>query len=414
MKRGIYCLLYLALLIPLFFSVSWAQAETFVSGTVITADGMVVASGVVALERGELHNNEFETGGVIGSDGKFKIPLPSGGPWGLHVYSEGYLYFPLQITVKENQDKDVPVVLPVDSSDKDDPRLSDIRFEKRGADRFRVRMTVRDGNDNLGPQMLAIDGANLKSYRLVPVGGDVADKKADFPEGEYVSADIRGNLDAVDRGQWFFVAADHQCSNGVIYNGLNQSVFSSPRPNPEPLRCEIPGIWKSNFDKTYRFITAGPDRFAGKQLEGDLTVKEIYRKGDLIKFSFVFENEEGQADLSLICSDQMIEMKGSFLFPESGRKGAWLFTKLQNEMRGPSGETLFKNNCAVCHFTDSNARKVGPGLQELFKSERLPSGKPVSEAEVSRQIKEGGGGMPPFGHLKDDEIRALVEYLKSL
>ncbi len=41
----------------LFISPSWAQ--TYVSGKVITSDGMVVASGAVALEKGELHNNAF-------------------------------------------------------------------------------------------------------------------------------------------------------------------------------------------------------------------------------------------------------------------------------------------------------------------------------------------------------------------
>jgi len=275
-------------------------------------------------------------------------------------------------------------------------------------------MTVRDGNDNLGPQMLAIDGRNYKSYRLVPIGGDLANKKADFPEGDYVSADIKGDLDKLDKSQWFFASADHQCSNGVIYNGQNQSVFSPPRPNPEPLRCEILGIWKSNFDKTYRFTAAGPDRFAGEQFEGDLTVREISKKGDIFHFTFVFEKEAGQADLTLNCLKTGVELKGSFLFPKSGRKGTWIFTKLQNEGRAPSGETLFKNNCAVCHFTDSKAKKVGPGLKGLFNSERLPSGKPASEAQVVRQIKQGGGGMPPFGHLKEDEIEALVEYLKSL
>ena len=396
------------------FTNSSAQAETFISGTVITSDGMVVASGAVALERGELHNNEFETGGVIGSDGTFKIPLPAGGPWGLHVYSEGYLYFPMQVRIKENQNNEVPVVLPVDSAREDDPRLSDIRFEKRGADRFRVRITVRDGNDNLGPQMLAIDGPNYKSYRLLPISGDLANKKANFPQGDYVSVDIKGNLDKLDKSQWFFASADHQCSNGVIYNGLNQSVYNPPRPNPEPLRCEIPGIWKSNFDKTYRFSAAGPDRFAGEQFEGDLTVREISKKDDVFHFTFFFDKEAGKADLTLNCSKTGVELKGSFLFPKSGRKGNWTFTKLQNERRGPSGETLFKNNCAVCHFTDSKAKKVGPGLKGLFNSERLPSGKPASEAQVVRQIKQGGGGMPPFGHLKEDEIEALVEYLKSL
>ncbi|UCG11982.1 MAG: cytochrome c, partial [Deltaproteobacteria bacterium] len=277
--------------------------------------------------------------------------------------------------------------------------MSNIRFQDRGSGRFRVRMTVRDGNDNLGPQMLAIDGRNYKSYRLIPIGGDIADKKADFPEGDYVSAEIEGELETLDKSQWFFVAADHQCSNGVIYNGLNHPVFAEPRPNPEPLRCEISGIWKSNFDKTYRLIPAGPDRFAGEQLEGNLTIKEISRKDERFHVSFAFENQEGEANLALNCSDRGVELKGPFHFPSSGRKGNWIFTKLQNERTAPSGEVLFKNNCAVCHFTDTQARKVGPGLSGLFKRERLPSGKAVGEAAVSRQIRQGGGGMPPFGHL---------------
>ncbi len=408
------CLLYLGFLIPPFFWASSALAGTSVSGTVITSDGMVVASGVVALERGELHNNEFETGGVIGPDGKFKIPLPAGGPWGLHVYSEGYLYFPMQVRIKENGDNEVPVVLPVDGTTKDDPQLSDIRFEKRSPGLFRVRMTIRDGNHNLGPQMLAIDGANFKSYRLVPVGGDVANKKANFPEGKYVSADIKGDLDELDKSKWFFVAADHQCSNGVIYNGLNQSIFAQPKPNLEPLRCEIPGIWKSNFGKTYRFTASAPDQFTGEQFEGTLTIKEMTKRGPLVHLSIAFENEEGQADLALLCVEQGIELRGPFSFPSSGRKGVWIFTKLKNQKMAPSGETLFKNNCAVCHFTDSKAKKVGPGFLGLFKGEQLPSGKPLSETAVIDQIRKGGGKMPPFAHLKDDELQALVEYLKSL
>ena len=85
----IFCLMVLGALSTT--TKSWAQ--TYVSGKVITSDGMVVASGAVALEKGELHNNAFLAGGPIGPDGTFKIPLPSGGPWGLHVYSEKYIYF---------------------------------------------------------------------------------------------------------------------------------------------------------------------------------------------------------------------------------------------------------------------------------------------------------------------------------
>jgi cytochrome c5 len=414
MNRLDFSLLVLVSAIFFVSGIQMARADTFVSGTVITSDGMVVASGAVALERGELHNNVFETGGVIGPDGRFKIPLPAGGPWGLHVYSEGYLYFPLQITIKENQDNEVPVVLPLDGNPKDDPILSNIRFEAKGSGRFRVRMTIKDSNHNLGPQMLAVDGRNTKSYRLVPIKGDLSNKKADFPEGEYVSAVIRGDLKTLDKSQWFFAAADHQCSNGAIYNGLNKSVYRPPKPNPEPLRCEIPGIWKSNFDKTYRFIPAGPDRFSGEQFEGSLIIKEMVKKGPLFHLSIVFDNEEGQADLALLCLDQAIELRGPFAFPASGKKGVWIFTKLKNQKVAPSGKTLFNNNCAVCHFTNSGAKKVGPGLLGLFKRDTLSSGKPLSEPAVINQIKKGGGGMPPFGHLEEAELQALVGYLKSL
>jgi cytochrome c5 len=225
---------------------------------------------------------------------------------------------------------------------------------------------------------------------------------------------MEGDLDELDKSQWFFVSADHQCSNGVVYNGLNQSAYIPPRPNPEPLRCEISGIWKSNFNKTYRFTAASPDRFSGEQFEEELTVREISKKDDIFRLSFFFGEEEGQADLALNCSKQGVELKGSFWFPKSGRKGSWIFTKLQNEKRGPSGETLFKNNCAVCHFADRQEKKVGPGLMGLFKRDLLSSGKPASEASVMQQIRQGGGGMPPFSHLQDDEVQALVEYLKSL
>jgi hypothetical protein len=70
----------LSLLFTWILTLSWGWSQTYVSGKVITADGKVVASGAVALEKGELHNNAFRAGGVINADGTFKIPLPSGAP----------------------------------------------------------------------------------------------------------------------------------------------------------------------------------------------------------------------------------------------------------------------------------------------------------------------------------------------
>ena len=149
-----------------FSAQSWAQ--TYVSGTVITSDGMVVASGAVALEKGKLHNNAFLAGGAIGPEGTFKIPLPAAGPWGLHVYSEKYIYFPLQVQITEGVDNDIPVILPVDGTTADDPGISNIRFNKLSDQVFQITMQVGDPNNNLGPQMLAIDTKRFKSYRLAP------------------------------------------------------------------------------------------------------------------------------------------------------------------------------------------------------------------------------------------------------
>ncbi|MBT8368832.1 MAG: hypothetical protein KJP23_29415, partial [Deltaproteobacteria bacterium] len=129
----------------LFIPSAWGQ--TYVSGKVITADGMAVASGTVALEKGELHNNAFLVGGAIGPDGTFKIPLPSGGPWGLHVYSEKYIYFPLQLQIKAGVDNDIPVILPVDGNPGDDPTISDIRFNKISDQVFAITMQVDDPNN---------------------------------------------------------------------------------------------------------------------------------------------------------------------------------------------------------------------------------------------------------------------------
>lgn len=395
----------------LLISQTWAQ--TYVSGKVITADGRVVASGAVALEKGELHNNAFLSGGAIEPDGTFKIPLPSGGPWGLHVYSEKYIYFPLQIQIKAGLDNDIPVILPVDGTSADDPRISNIQFKKLSDQVFQITMQVDDPNNNLGPQMLAIDTKRFKSYRLVPKDGDLKDKKADFPNGEYVSPFIPVALDGENLKDWLFVVADHQCSNGAIYNGLGQSVFKPTAAHSETLNCEVSGIWKSNFDKVYQFTQTAPGAFAGEQFEGNLLIDKMEQKDDKLSVAFRFEGKKGHAELKLHCQETEVLLRGTFQFPD--RSGNWVFTKLKNAKVAVSGEKLFAANCSACHFPDRKDKKVGPGLLGLFKSPKLPaSGQPTTEENVRARIINGGDKMPPFKHLKEAELKAIVDYLKAL
>jgi cytochrome c len=79
------------------------------------------------------------------------------------------------------------------------------------------------------------------------------------------------------------------------------------------------------------------------------------------------------------------------------------------------GKSTFEDNCSVCHNSDSEERKMGPGLKGLFKHEKLANGKAVNEGNVTSVINEGGNGMPPFADVltkaeKDD----VVAFLKSL
>jgi hypothetical protein len=51
----------------------------------------------------------------------------------------------------------------------------------------------------------------------------------------------------------------------------------------------------------------------------------------------------------------------------------------------------------------------------LFNSPKLPnSGLPTTDENVRERIVNGGDKMPPFRHLKEGELKAIVDYLKAL
>jgi len=87
---------------------------------------------------------------------------------------------------------------------------------------------------------------------------------------------------------------------------------------------------------------------------------------------------------------------------------AWTKKQPQGGGSASGGEIdakgIFTANCAPCHTLTKAGTNgmVGPVLDDLA----LPP------SAVEHQIRNGGGGMPPFGNqLSDDEIEALVQYL---
>jgi cytochrome c2 len=79
------------------------------------------------------------------------------------------------------------------------------------------------------------------------------------------------------------------------------------------------------------------------------------------------------------------------------------------------GAQVFNQNCSTCHLTDTTATKVGPGLMGVFKQTKFPiSGRPVSDDNFRQILKTPYNKMPSFGLLSDEQVSALLDYLKTL
>ena len=79
------------------------------------------------------------------------------------------------------------------------------------------------------------------------------------------------------------------------------------------------------------------------------------------------------------------------------------------------GASVFNQNCAGCHFADRAETKVGPGLKALYQKENMAvSGWNVTDDNVRRQIRTPYDNMPAFPDLTDQEIRAVIAYLRTL
>jgi cytochrome c len=78
------------------------------------------------------------------------------------------------------------------------------------------------------------------------------------------------------------------------------------------------------------------------------------------------------------------------------------------------GKEVFEQ-CSVCHNADSDEKKMGPGLKGLFSKAKMVNGKAPTDANVAAKVNEGGGGMPAYADMLNDQEKAdLLAYLKTL
>jgi cytochrome c len=80
------------------------------------------------------------------------------------------------------------------------------------------------------------------------------------------------------------------------------------------------------------------------------------------------------------------------------------------------GKEVFEKKCAVCHFADSEAKKIGPGLRGLFKRGTFTvNGNKVTTESLTTWIENGDSMMPPMkDSLEPAQIKDVVAYVKTL
>lgn len=79
------------------------------------------------------------------------------------------------------------------------------------------------------------------------------------------------------------------------------------------------------------------------------------------------------------------------------------------------GRTVYQRYCVICHHATSTAKKVGPGLKDIYKQKTFGDGRAVNDHNMRAWIEDGGKDMPQFKNaLKPQQILDLIAYMKTL
>ena len=80
------------------------------------------------------------------------------------------------------------------------------------------------------------------------------------------------------------------------------------------------------------------------------------------------------------------------------------------------GKTVFQQKCSVCHYDNSDQKKIGPGLKGLAKRGTFSvNGNKITDDSLRTWIENGDQLMPPFKDVLDaGQIKDVIAYVKAL
>ena len=80
------------------------------------------------------------------------------------------------------------------------------------------------------------------------------------------------------------------------------------------------------------------------------------------------------------------------------------------------GKEIFDSKCGICHYADSDAKKIGPGLKGIGKRGTFTvNNNKVTDESLRTWIENGDSLMPPFKEvLEAPQIKDVVAYVRTL
>jgi len=113
-----------------------------------------------------------------------------------------------------------------------------------------------------------------------------------------------------------------------------------------------------------------------------------------------------------------LAVAGAVLAQDEPKKDAPAPKKSANASAGSAtrGKEVFDKKCAMCHFADSDAKKIGPGLKGLSKRGTFTvNGNKVTTEALTTWIENGDSMMPGMKEaLEPGQIKDVVAYVKTL
>lgn len=80
------------------------------------------------------------------------------------------------------------------------------------------------------------------------------------------------------------------------------------------------------------------------------------------------------------------------------------------------GKTVFQQKCSICHYDNTDQKKIGPGLKGLNKRGTFTvNGNKISDDSLKAWIENGDQLMPPFKEqLEPSQLKDVIAYVKTL